>query len=151
MGVIMKRKKLIILSCAIVIILITVLIIFLYQPDCKHQSFEQNPETKCTAVPPKDYKWYHAFYYDDKIFEVFESTNRFVIFSAEKDGANRKEIILSEEFNPSWYVGNQLTLCGDTLIFPGENIQMNSNGETVETTVYLLQVNLSVCKKQIGK
>ena len=139
----MKRKKLIILSCAIVIILITVLIIFLYQPDCKHQSFEQNPETKCTAVPPKDYKWYHAFYYDDKIYEVFESTNRFVIFSAEKDGANRKEIILSEEFNPSWYVGNQLTLCGDTLIFPGENIQMNSNGETVETTVYLLQVNLS--------
>lgn len=150
----MKRKKLIILSCAIVIILITVLIIFLSinskksktegngmftsyygwfndkiafvpdqanqdvmyvhdlvsgqstalcnQPDCKHQSFEQNPETKCTAVPPKDYKWYHAFYYDDKIYEVFESTNRFVIFSAEKDGANRKEIILSEEFNPSW-------------------------------------------------
>lgn len=113
------------------------------QPDCKHQTFEENSNTKCTAVPPADYYWVYAFYYNDKIYEVFDATNKFVIYSAEKDGTNRKEFVSSDEYQADYAATDYTVLCGDNLIFPAQNVQTDEEGNDVKTTKVLLNVNLT--------
>lgn len=119
------------------------------QPDCKHQTFEENSNTKCTAVPPKDYYWVYAFYYDDKIYEVFDAYNKFVIYSAEKDGTNRKEIVSSDEYQSDPSAFTYTVLYGNNLIFPAQNTQTDEEGNDLKTTKVLLNINLS--DKSINK
>lgn len=104
------------------------------QPNCGHKSLNDDPNSKCTAVPPKDFYWSNAFYYDDNIYEIFTATNRLTICKASKDGSNRNNIIVSEDYQAE---SDTAVICENKLIFLASNMIVDESAE-VDYTYYLL-------------
>lgn len=72
--------------------------VFCSQPDCKHETFAQNPNTKCTAVMPQNvYNFNSAFIYNDRLYSIYQSdVNQFVVYEADTDGLNKKQVFTSD-------------------------------------------------------
>lgn len=66
--------------------------VFCAQPDCKHQTLAENPNSKCTAVVPKaGYLFNYAFIYSNKLYMICSGMlNEFLIYEADTDGQNKK-------------------------------------------------------------
>lgn len=66
--------------------------IFCSQPECKHQTISENPNSKCTAVVPKEnYSYNYAFIFNDRLYSICSGVlNEFLIYEADTDGQNRK-------------------------------------------------------------
>lgn len=120
---------------------------FCTQPDCTHQKIENDPNSKCTAVPPKDYLWYHAFNHNDYVYEIFFSTNKTLIYRAEKDGTNRVEIASSDKFQPDYDI---LPVLSDTkLIFLASSLEIDNDTAEIVEHKYLIELDLSNSKLSI--
>lgn len=92
--------------------------IFCTQPDCKHQTISENPNTKCSAIVPKEgYFCNYAFIYNDKIYSVCTGElNEFLIYEADTDGLNRKLVFTADvSFSSSVFP----SLIGSKLVFVG--------------------------------
>ena len=72
--------------------------VFCSQPDCKHETFAQNPNTKCTAVMPQNvYNFNSAFIYNDRLYSIYQSdVNQFVVYEADTDGLNKKQVFTAD-------------------------------------------------------
>lgn len=71
--------------------------VFCAQPDCKHQTYSENPDTKCTAASPYGMMYHYAFTYNDELYSICHSNlNEFIIYEADTDGLNRKKVFTSE-------------------------------------------------------
>lgn len=109
------------------------------QPNCGHENLNDDPNSKCTAVPPKDLYWNSAFYYDESIYEIFTATNRLTVCKASNDGSNRTEIAASEEYQAE---SDTAVICENKLIFLASNMTVDESAE-VELTYYLLSFDLA--------
>ncbi len=104
------------------------------QPNCTHESLNDDPNSKCTAVPPKDFYWSNAFYYDDNVYEIFTATNRLTICKASKDGSSRSNLIVSEDYQVEL---NTSVICENKLIFLASNMIVDESA-AIDYTYYLL-------------
>lgn len=67
-------------------------------PDCQHQTVTENKNTKCCAVAPEEnYSCNYAFIYNDRLYSIFTGKlNEFVVYEADKDGQNRRQVYESD-------------------------------------------------------
>ncbi len=72
--------------------------VFCSQPDCKHETFAQNHNTKCTAVMPQNvYNFDSAFIYNDSLYSIYQSdVNQIVVYEADTDGLNKKQVFTAD-------------------------------------------------------
>lgn len=119
--------------------------IFCSQPDCKHLTVAEDPNTKCTAVlPKKDYHFDYAFIYNDKLYTFCSyNINEFLVYISDTDGMNRKlaftsDISFSDMTSPALVDGK--------LAFVGREIDTGSSGildGDTEEQYYLCVLDLS--------
>lgn len=66
--------------------------IFCSQPNCKHQTLEENLKSTCTAVPAvPEYNYYYAFICHDRLYSIYSlKVNEFLIYESDIDGSNKK-------------------------------------------------------------
>lgn len=66
--------------------------VFCSQPNCKHQTLDQNKESKCTAIAPKiDSDINYTFLYNDKLYKICRGyLNETLVYESQKDGSGEK-------------------------------------------------------------
>ena len=110
--------------------------VFCAQPDCKHQTYSENPDTKCTAASPDGTIYDYAFTYNNKLYSICSSNlNEFIIYEADTDGLNRKKVFTSESsfstmIYPYFIDGN--------LVFVGTKYNVDDLGNQNFTGEYYL-------------
>lgn len=62
-------------------------------PDCKHN------DSRCSARSPESkLGWERVFIYNNSLYEIFSMGNHFEIYTADKDGGNRKLIAQNDDY-----------------------------------------------------
>lgn len=110
--------------------------IFCSQPNCKHKTLADDPNSRCLAVAPdKEQEIKYAFIYENSLYMICSGNlNETLIYKSDKDGQNRKpymtvKISLCSLTNPTFLNG--------VLVFVGS--EYNTDGKAN------LQEHYSIC------